>query len=140
MGLLTLTPAAPQARTRPALLKKSGPLRDARVAIPHLKTTAAYALLFSVQSRKAFGPDSRISVDVMQGAGELLHKTLHGGDPDFFALFRVPRDGPAELRIAVVSPMTAPATYRLEISRWIHTREPAAPVASAPPSRAGGGF
>src|SRR5689334_5255500 len=127
MSLLTLAPAAPQPRTLPVLLRKSGPLRDARVAIPDLKTTAAYALLFSVQARNAFGPESRISVDVVQGAGELLHKTLHSGDPDFFALFRVPRDGPAELRILVVSPMSAPATYRLEVSRWTQNREPAAP-------------
>ncbi len=127
--LMAAGPAVPQRQSMPVLLRQSGPVRDGSVEIPNLKTASTYSLAFSVRSSASFGPHSRISVDLRQGASELLHKTLHGGDPDFFAMFRVPRDGGAQLRIAVVSPLVAPATYRLRIGRWLESR-PDLPVAA----------
>ncbi len=106
------------AATVPALLKTSGPLRDTTVAIPALRAGQRYALVFSIRSAEAFGEASRVTVDLRQGKDELLHKTLHFDDPDFYALFRAPRDGPAELHIVVVSKMAAPARYRLRVTAW----------------------
>ena len=83
-----------------------------------MKAGAPYSILFAVHSPRAFGADSQLSVDLTQGAAHLLHKTLHLGDPDLYAMFHVPRDGDAELKVAVVAKLAAPGTYLLEVNRW----------------------
>src|ERR1043166_4078871 len=76
----------------PSVLKKTGPVRGETIVIPRLKTGAPYSILFAVNSARALGADSQLTVDLSQGASHLLHKTLHLGDPDLYAMFHVPRD------------------------------------------------
>ena len=102
----------------PVVLKKTGTLAAGKIAIPGLKASAAYSLLFSVDSPRAFGPATQVLLDLRQGPAELVHKTLHMGDPDLYAMFHVPRNGPAELRIQVVSTFEGRPGYRLQVNRW----------------------
>ncbi len=102
----------------PTVLKKSGPVRSSKIVIPNLKAGTPYSLLLSISTPRVFGADSRVSVDVTQGGAELVHKTLHLGDPDLFAVFHVPQDGAAQVNLAVLSSLAAPATYSLEVHRW----------------------
>src|SRR5581483_11913461 len=106
----------------PTILKQSGTVRSGRIALPALKTSSAYSILFSIRSPRVFESGSRITVDLTQGKTELLHKTLHLGDPDLYAIFHVPRDGPAELRIGVPAKLDSPANYVLQINRWPQSR------------------
>jgi HEAT repeat protein len=102
----------------PSVLKKTGQVHAETIVIPRLKAGGPYSILFSVRSPGVFGADSQISVDLSQGAAHLLHKTLHLGDPDFYAMFHVPRDGDAELKVGVPLKLAAPANYVLEVNRW----------------------
>src|SRR5689334_11968775 len=97
----------------PALVKKSGPVRAGTIAIPRLKAGARYSILFAINTPRAFAADSQLSVDLSQGAAHLLHKTLHLGDPDLYAMFHVPKDGDAELKVAVVGKLATAGTYTL---------------------------
>ena len=107
-----------QSYSVPSVLKKTGPVRAETIAIPRLKAGAPYSILFAIHSPRAFGADSQSSVDLSQGPAHLLHKTLHLGDPDLYAMFHVPRDGDAQLKVAVVAKLAAPGTYLLEVNRW----------------------
>jgi len=101
-----------------SVLKKSGQVRGGTIVIPSLKAGTPYSLLFSIQSPRSFGSDSRLSLELTQGAATLVHKTLHVGDPDLYALFHVPKDGDAELKITVVARLATPGTYLLQVNRW----------------------
>src|SRR5215813_1916812 len=102
-GCLTLACAlaATNPYSVPSVLKKTGQVHAGTITIPRLKTGAPYSILFAVQSPAAFGADSQITVDLSQGPAHLLHKTLHLGDPDLYAMFHVPRDGDAQFKVAV---------------------------------------
>ena len=108
--------AASNPYTLPSVLKKTGAVHAETISIPRLKAGAAYSILFAVHSPSAFGSESRIAVDLAQGPAHLLHKTLHLGDPDFYAMFHVPADGDAQLRVAVEGKMAG--TYTLQVNRW----------------------
>src|SRR5690349_16584487 len=100
-GCLTLAGAlaATNPYSVPSVLRKTGQVHAETIVIPRLKTGGPYSILFAVHSPGAFGADSQIAIDLSQGAAHLLHKTLHLGDPDFYAMFHVPRDGDAELKV-----------------------------------------
>src|SRR5690348_9920980 len=119
-GCLTLTCAlgATNPYSVPSVLKKTGHVHAETIAIPRLKAAARYSILFAVQSPGVFSADSQIAVDLSQGPAHLLHKTLHLGDPDLYAMFHVPKDGDAELKVAVISKLAASGNYVLEVNRW----------------------
>src|ERR1044072_1919677 len=102
----------------PGVIKKTGQVHGETIVIPRLKAASPYSILFAVHSPGAFGADSQMSIDLSQGPAPLRHKRLHLGDPDFYAMFHVPRDGDAQLKVAVVSKLAASATYVLEVNRW----------------------
>ena len=104
-----------------SVLRKSGPVRSGLIRIPGLKASTPYSLLLSIRTPRVFGSDSRVIVDLKQGGAELLHKTLHLGDPDFYALFHVPKNGRAELSLEVTN-LDGPATYLLQVNRWPRNR------------------
>jgi hypothetical protein len=122
--------AATNPYSLPAVLKKSGPVRAQTIVIPRLKAATPYSLLFSVQSPRVFGADSRLSLDITQGPAHIVHKTLHLGDADLYAMFHVPKDGDAELKIVILSKLASPGTYLLQVNRW-----PASPSIEKQPSR-----
>jgi hypothetical protein len=102
----------------PNVLSKTGQVHAETIVIPGLKAASTYSILFAIQSPRAFGADSQIGVDLSQGPAHLLHKTLHLGDPDLYAMFHVPRDGNGELKVALLSKLAGPGSYRLEVNRW----------------------
>src|SRR5262245_28645490 len=102
----------------PSVLKKTGQVHRETIVIPRLKPGSPYSILYAIQSPGVFGADSQISVDLSQGPAHLLHKTLHLGDPDFYAIFHVPKEGDAQLKVAVVSKLASPGNYLLEVNRW----------------------
>ena len=114
--------AAANPYSLPAVLQKTGPVRATSIPLPHLKAGTPYSLLFSIQSPRAFGPDSRVSVEVVKGSARLAHKVLHLGDPDFYTVFSVPQDGDAELKIETPSPLASTGTYQLQVNRWPASR------------------
>ena len=111
LGLLLLLPALAAAAP---VLQRNGPLRSETVVVPKLNTGVAYSFLFSVDSPRAFGADSRVEVRLAQGGETLVEKTLHIGDPDLYATFRVLNTGAAEARIETTAVQGA---YHLQITR-----------------------
>jgi hypothetical protein len=116
------TLAATNPYALPSVLKKTGPVRGETIPIPRLKAGTPYSILFAIHSPSAFGADSQIAVDLSQGPAHLLHKTLHLGDPDLYAMFHVPTDGDAQLRISVAAKLVSAGTYTLEVHRWSGSR------------------
>ncbi len=87
---LASAPGATNPYAVPNVLKKTGQVHAETIAIPRLKAASTYSILFAVHSPGAFGADSQLAVDLSQGPAHLLHKTLHLGDPDLYAMFHVP--------------------------------------------------
>ncbi len=102
----------------PSVLKKTGQVRGETIVIPRLKAGTPYSVLFSLLSPRSFGQGSRLSIDLSQGSARLIHKTAHLGDPDLYAMFHAPKDGDAELKIEVATPLATPGTYLLQVNRW----------------------
>ena len=73
---------------------------DRTIRLTELKADSGYRLLFSVESPSALGPSERIHVTLVSGPDVLLEKTLHAGDPDLYAPFRLKRDGAPELHVS----------------------------------------
>lgn len=100
----------------PEVVSKSGPLGRQNFRLPALSPAKTYTLLFSIDSAAALGPESRIQVTLREGVAVLASKTLHLGDPDFYAPFHVSRGGRPELRIDASS--TAGGHWVLRINEW----------------------
>ena len=113
-----LTLAATNPYSVPSVLKKTGPVRAETIAIPRLKAGTPYSILFAIHAPGAFSAESQVTVDLSQGPAHLLHKTLHLGDPDLYAMFHVPTDGEAQLRVTVLAKLAASGTYTLEVNHW----------------------
>jgi hypothetical protein len=90
----------------------AGFARSGSIAIPALKKDAVYGFLYSIDTVR---PDTRITIDLSQGSETLAHKTLHVGDPDLYADFRAPGNGPANVRISAEG---APVHFRMEVQEW----------------------
>ena len=97
------------------VLVRYGDLRESTIRLRELKPDVSYSLLFSIESPAAFDSASLVDVKLVSGAGVLLEKTLHVGDPDLYAPFRLKRPGATALRIVAPS---SRARYRLQINRW----------------------
>lgn len=86
------------------------------IPINGLLPNAQYSILYSIDALRALGPGARIAVELKQGAKILLKKTLHAGDPDVYAQFRVPEAGPASLSIQPVG--VENSTYHFQVNKW----------------------
>src|SRR5581483_494862 len=115
---LASAPGATNPYAVPNVLKKTGQVHAETIAIPRLKAASTYSILFAVHSPGAFGADSQLAVDLSQGPAHLLHKTLHLGDPDLYAMFHVPKNGDAELKITILAKLASAGHYLLEVNRW----------------------
>lgn len=109
---------APQAYSVPEILLKSGavPERIELIRTPALNPGKIYTLLFSIDSPEKLQPASRIEITLSDGQATLAGKTLHLGDPDFYAPFHVDHAGHAQLRIDATS--SPGAHYSLRIHEW----------------------
>ena len=99
----------------PRITEKAGEIRTGEIPLPRLAPGHTYTLLFSVASPASFGADSRLGVTLADGTGTLASKTLHAGDPDFYAPFHVVQATSPVLRLAVTG---LTGRYTLRINQW----------------------
>ena len=100
----------------PRILEKSGSLQSQVISFPELSPAKTYTLLFSIDTMSALRPESRIEITLRDGSMVLAAKTLHLGDPDFYAPFHVAHAARPELRVEASS--ANGARFRLEVNEW----------------------
>jgi hypothetical protein len=120
-GLVLLTASTASAAPEPIvsvpqILVRSGLLRSQLIRLPALNPSRTYTLLFSSDSAATLGPESRIEITLGDGGTVLAAKTLHLGDPDFYAPFNVRRATSPELRITASG--VSNARFRLQVNEW----------------------
>lgn len=120
--LLTITAGA---ASLPSVLSKTGAVRSESIPLERLSPANQYSLLYSISPLSSLDSDARVQVEVRQGKTVLASKTLHAGDPDFYAQFRVPQAGNATV---VVDVRQASGKYVLQVNRW-----PASPLVKSLP-------
>lgn len=99
----------------PEVVRRNGAVRSEVIPIADLQPGAQYSLLYSLQSLATLHPESRVSLELAQGAQILWSKTLHQGDADLYTQFRVQNPGTAHLRITATR---ASGDYTLQVNRW----------------------
>jgi hypothetical protein len=119
MAASVLAADGPNAYSVHEILAKSGVAQTQSIRIPALDPAKTYTLLFSIDSPAELTPESRIEISLVDGPAALLSKTLHLGDPDFYAPFHVVNAvghiSRPELRITAPG---AAAHYSLRINEW----------------------
>lgn len=113
---VTATAQTPRDYSVHEILSKSGPAQTQSVRLPALDPGKTYSLLFSIDSPSELQPDSRIQVTLLDDQTPLAAKTLHLGDPDFYAPFHVGHATRPELHIQATASPTA--HYSLRINEW----------------------
>jgi hypothetical protein len=98
-----------------SVMSKRGAVRAQVISVPSLNTGHQYSLLYSLQNLSALTQDSRLNIEVRQSAGIVFQKTLHAGDPDVYAQFRVSNSGPAKISI---QPLHVDGQFTLQVNRW----------------------
>ena len=91
---------------------------DFCVPLVALDPDSQYSVLYSLTSLTGLGPDARVEVEGRQENVVLASRTLHAGDADYYAQFRVPKAGRATV---VVRPTHASGNYVLHVNRWPRT-------------------
>ena len=116
------------AQKLPVVAARTGIVQTMQIKLPHIESGSQYSFLYSLDSLRGLGSDTRVDVAVQQGRDVLLQKTLHAGDADFYSQFRVAKSGDVTLNVKAVA---AAGTYHLQVNRWPQTNE----VKSAPSHR-----
>ncbi|MCU1258784.1 MAG: domain containing protein [Bryobacterales bacterium] len=96
----------------PVILSKASRVQSESIPLKGLDKKHQYSVLYSLTS---LVPAATAEIEIRQGADLLAAKTLHAGDADFYAQFRVLRPGDA--RIVVKAPATT-AKYTLQVNQW----------------------
>ena len=112
---LCALPYPSQAASLDSLVRKSGPLQAETIELRGLDPAHQYSFLYSLTSLSGLTAGARVELELRQGRTLLASKTLHAGDPDYYAQFRVPRAGAATL--AVRAGQLA-GNYSLQVNRW----------------------
>lgn len=99
----------------PEALVKSGDVGEATIGLPALKPDVSYSLLFSIESPAALDSTSHVELKLVSNGAVVLEKTLHAGDADLYAPFRLKQAGATALRI--IAPQSR-ARYQLQINQW----------------------
>src|SRR5215469_12464437 len=103
------------AQNLPPVLATRGFVRTMRVPLPGVAPGNQYSILYSLDSLANLKPETRVMVLVEQMGIELVSKTLHVGDPDFYSQFRVRTAGDVMLRIDATAPS---GTFHFQVNRW----------------------
>ncbi len=96
----------------PVIVSKSAAVQTETIPLKGLDQKYQYSVLYSLTSFPAAGT---VAVEIRQGATILAAKTLHSGDADFYAQFRLPLPGSASI---VVKAAIGPAKYQLQVNQW----------------------
>jgi len=98
----------------PAIYSTVEQIRTGAIPLTRLKPNALCSLLVSVPV-SLLVPDARLRVRLMNGENALVEKTLHAGDADLYAMFHLPADAPAALRLDATG---VTGEFTLQINRW----------------------
>jgi hypothetical protein len=98
----------------PVVYSAVGEIRSQTIPLNQPIGDQNYSLLFSILSPGRFGPDARVTVEVVDRGRILIGKTLHEGDTDLFSSFFVPVAAHPELRLSVTA---AAGSYRVQINK-----------------------
>jgi hypothetical protein len=123
--LALLVSSFAQALVLPVVLSKASAVESETIPLRGLDQQHQYSLLYSLAELPNRGT---VEVQIRQGEATLAAKTLHAGDADFYAQFRLPEAGPVEV---VVKAAMSGAKYTLEVNRWPLSNE----LKSAPSHR-----
>jgi hypothetical protein len=99
----------------PVVESRSGAVRTETIRLAGLDGKHQYSLLYSVAPLSGLAVDARVTVEVVQDGTIITGKVLHAGDPDFYTQFRVPKPGPAAVRVVNTG---ARGKYTLQVNRW----------------------
>jgi hypothetical protein len=110
--LALLVCSAAPAALLPVILSKSSTVQSETIPLKGLDQKHQYSLLYSLASPPVAGT---VSVEIRQGGNVLTAKTLHTGDADFYAQFRLPQAGPASIVIQAPGEATK---YQLQVNQW----------------------
>jgi hypothetical protein len=108
--------ATPETSSLRQVLARSGSLSSQSIRLSALDPAKAYTLLFSINSPASLQSESRIATTLSDGSAVLAEKTLHLGDPDFYAPFHVVQSVVPELRITAAS--ISGARFLLQVNEW----------------------
>src|SRR5579864_6126565 len=97
------------------VISKTGDVRTETIRLPHLEPGRNYTLLFSLSSPASLTIDSHLEVSLGDGTRVLASKSLHAGDPDFYAPFHLSQAAAPELRLSAAG---LTGRYTLQINRW----------------------
>jgi len=112
---LFLSPAIGWPALLESLVRKTGPIAAENIELRGLDTAHQYSLLYSLGTTVGLTSGARVEIELHQGRIVLAAKTLHSGDPDYYAQFRVPRSGSATLSVRTGQ---IAGTYTLQVNRW----------------------
>ena len=98
----------------PVAYSAVGEIRSQTIPLNRLAGDRSYSVLFSLPAPAHFGPDARLTVEVLDHGRILIAKTLHTGDTDLFGSFYVPPAAHPELRLSATE---AKGSYRLQINK-----------------------
>ena len=135
LRILIAAALLPAVFAQPSNYSRQGDVSSSTQRIPAGGTRS---LLYSLNPAD-LGPDSRINVSVMEDGRVVIEKTLHGGDPDLFAILRPAKA--AELKVVATQ---AKGRYRLRVQPAPfaaapgHTWQDAAPITLGQVTRGSG--
>lgn len=115
LAVMMMALGAGAAGPLPVVLQESGPVKTGSIAIPGVQPGNQYSLLYSLDSLRGIPADGRVNVQILQGSDTLLSKTLHAGDADVYAQFRLTGSAPVTLKIGSNN---VTGSYRLQVNRW----------------------
>src|SRR5690348_12999538 len=113
--LLSIAIVCGTAKPLPVVLQKSGPVKTESVPLTGVRPGHQYSILYSLDSLHGIPADGRVEVEVHQGPDLLVSKTLHLGDADLYAQFRLAGPGPVTLQIRSNN---VSGSYHLQVNRW----------------------
>lgn len=99
----------------PVVFQKSGPVKTENIPLDGVRPGHQYSVLYSLDSLRGIPADGRVDVVLRQGADVLLSKTLHTGDADVYAQFRISAAAPVTLETKA---RNVAGAYHLQVNRW----------------------
>jgi hypothetical protein len=111
-SIALLVCALGRAAPLPVVMSRSSAVTSEAIPLKGLDQNHQYSLLYSLAVPPASGT---VTVEIQQGGKVLAAKTLHAGDADFYAQFRLPVAGTASV---VVKAAAEAAKYQLQVNQW----------------------
>jgi hypothetical protein len=96
----------------PVVLSRSAPVQSETIPLKSFDQKHQYSLLYSLNAPLS---DGTVEVEIRQGGAVLAAKTLHAGDADFYAQFRLVDSAAASIAVKAQS---VSSSYTLQVNQW----------------------